>query len=271
MMKMKKQNDVFLSILTRNQSKYLNHFFKCINELDYDKKNIVVYISTNNNDDDTLDKLTRWVESNTNKYKSIIFDVDDYPNLNKDMDWESNNGHRLKVMSKVRQKSLDACDATECEYYFVCDTDNWVESCTLNYLLSKEKPIIAPYLIDFAKRNTYSNYFPKIDSKGYFLPDREYEIALWSGSKRGTFEVPVVHCTYLINTNYLKDLTYITDKDFEYEFITFSNSARDKKIPQYICNERLFGYVRYDTIVDSHEAHRMMRKQCKKENQKLSQ
>ncbi len=267
-MKTKNKNEIFLSILTRNQSNYLNHFFKCINELDYDKKNITVYISTNNNDDDTLEKLHRWIDLNSDKYKSIIFNLDDYPNLKKDMDWESDNGHRLKVMGEVRQKSLNACKETDCGYYFVCDTDNWVESCTLKYLISKQKPIIAPYLIDFEKRNTYSNYFPKIDKDGYFLPDREYEVALWNRSKRGTFEVPVVHCTYLIDTDYIDDLTYISNKKFEYEFVTFSNCAREKKIPQHICNERLFVYVRYDTIVNSHDAHRMMRKQCKKENQK---
>jgi hypothetical protein len=266
MIKTKQKNEIFLAILTRNQSSYLKHYLKCIEELDYDKKDITIHVSTNNNDDDTEKVLNDWVNANTNQYKYIIFDRDTYQDLSKDMGWEANNGYRLKVMGKVRQKSIDTCKKTNCGYYFVCDTDNWIESCTLKYMVSKRKPIIAPYLIDFAKRNTYANYFPKIDENGYFLPYREYEYALWSMEKQGTFEVPVVHCTYMVDTDYLDDLTYISKKPFEYEFVTFSNCAREKGIPQFICNERLFGYVRYDTIVDLASAHEIMKKECENEN-----
>ena len=59
---------------------------------------------------------------------------------------------------------------------------------------------------------------------------------------KGTFEVPVVHCTYLIKADCIKDLTYV-DGSNDWEFVIFSRSARNNQIPQYICNKREFGVL----------------------------
>jgi hypothetical protein len=262
-MRMKKKNNIFLSILTRNQSNYLKHYLKCIDELSYDKKDIFVHIITNNNDDNTESVLTDWINSNINQYSDIVFENKNYENAPFDKEWKPD---RLKLMGEIRQKSIDICKKTNCGYYFVADTDNWVESITLEYLISKEKPIIAPFLIDFAERSRYSNYFNIIDEDGYYLPDTDFEIAVWQRQIRETFTVPVVHCTYMVNTDYLNDLTYITTKKTEHEFVTFSNSARKNNIEQWLCPERMFGFVRYDTIVDFEDAHEMMKQSCERRN-----
>ena len=65
---------VFIPILTRNHNNYLKHYLRCIDELDYPKDKIVIYINTNNNADaqweppvamPTDGKMYSWDESTT--------------------------------------------------------------------------------------------------------------------------------------------------------------------------------------------------------------
>jgi hypothetical protein len=106
----------------------------------------------------------------------------------------------------------------------------------------QRKPIIAPMLRAIPDpTNNYSNFFGEINEDGYFQDDDRY----WSVLRRdviGTIQVPVIHCTYLIDLTYLDKITYVDDTD-DYEFIIFSRSARDNGVPQYICNELNFGTI----------------------------
>jgi len=189
-------------------------------------------------------------------------------------------------MAQIRQRSIDRCIKENSDYYFCIDTDNWIRPCTLKHLIEKDKPIVAPLLHIFSQEHLYSNYFVGVRSNGFY-PEKgngeaiyvmnscdvstkipvdetystitEYEleelnINIWRREKEshiGTFEVPLVHCCYLIKSEYLKDLTYRSSSKYNnggshYEFITFSNSARLNLVSQWICNEELFGWVRYD-------------------------
>lgn len=282
---MKNSKSVFLAIITANHGEKLNIFLKCIEDLDYDKKSICIYINTNNNRDNTVHILLNWIEKNHLNYKNIIFDYKDDPRLTSHIvGWEDSLGARLDVMAQIRQRSIDRCIKEKSDYYFCIDTDNWIRPCTLKHLIEKDKPIVAPLLHIFSEQHIYTNYFAGVRFNGFYpekdepiyvmnscnIPTKipvdetystitEYEleelnINIWRREKEshiGTFEVPLVHCCYLIKSEYLKDLTYISSSKYyngtaHYEFITFSNSARLNKVSQWICNEELFGWVRYD-------------------------
>lgn len=87
----------------------------------------------------------------------------------------------------------------------------------------------------------YSNFFAAITKSGFYKKHPDYHPILYRRMK-GTFEMPVVHCTYLIKADYIKDLTYVDGSD-NFEFMIFSQSARNKQIPQFICNKREFGVL----------------------------
>jgi len=87
----------------------------------------------------------------------------------------------------------------------------------------------------------YSNYFCAVDDRGYYK-DHPLYMEILNRSTIGTFNVPVVHCTYLINSKYIDKLDY-SDGSNDYEFVIFSRSARKNNIGQFICNEEKFGVL----------------------------
>lgn len=262
---------VFLPILTRNHNNYLKHYLRCIDELDYPKDKIVIYINTNNNDDDSVRTLLNWMQRVHKDYKKVIFEHNDYSGLKKEMEWGEDGGRRLHVMSIIRQRSLDLCKTEKCDYFFPMDTDNWVEPCTLKYLVSKDLPLVAPFLKDFAERNVYSNFFYTLNEWGFIGTDPDYEsFKIWHRiDMNGTFEVPLIHCTYLLDCKYIDKVHYY-DGSNQWEFITFANSARNGGVNQYICNERMFGFVRYDTVVDDENCYQLMEAKVENDNRKNS-
>ena len=66
---------VLLAILARNKEHTLPHFLNCIDNLEYDKKKIVVYINTNNNQDSTKELLESWVKKNEKEYALVEFET----------------------------------------------------------------------------------------------------------------------------------------------------------------------------------------------------
>jgi hypothetical protein len=230
---------VLIAILARNKAHVLPKYLQCIEELEYDKSLISLYINTNNNIDETEEILEEWLENHSSEYRSVVYE----PHQLKKFD--SNKPHvwtpkRFKVLAEIRNKSLQMTKELECDYYFVVDCDNFIEPFTLKILLEKDKPIIAPMLYPIPEKgDIYSNYFCAVSSNGYYKDHPDY-LKLLKREKVGTFKVPVVHCTYLINADLIDQLNYI-DETEDYEFVIFSRCARKNKIDQYLCNEFEFG------------------------------
>lgn len=230
---------VLIAILAKDKAHVLDRYLQSIENLDYDKNLITIYINTNNNRDNTEEVLTGWAEKNRSLYSQIIFEsheVKDLPITNPH-EWQA---IRFKVLGNIRQKSMQKAKEYGCDYYFVADCDNFITPETLKVLVEKGKPIIAPLLQSIpGPDDPYSNFFCDTDDNGYYKDHPDYYNIL-HGHTIGTFKVPVVHCTYLIDASYIDKLTYLDDTT-DYEFVIFSRSARENGIDQYICNEKKFG------------------------------
>lgn len=231
---------VLLAILAKDKAHVLPKFLKHIDNLDYDKKSIVVYVNTNNNSDDSQYILEDWIQKHQGEYKFIDYEshtVQQQPTTNPH-EWPN---ERLKILANIRQKSLNKALEHNCDYYFVIDCDAFIIPETLKTLVEKDKPIIAPILYPLPpdKSNVYSNFFPDITENGYYKHSPDY-YSIFHRQKVGTFKVPVVHVAYLINSKYIPKLSYSDNTD-DYEFIIFCRSARENGIDQYICNEKPFG------------------------------
>jgi len=233
------QKKVLLAILARNKAHVLSVFLKCIENLDYDKQLITIYINTNNNQDATQEILVNWAEQCKDQYNKIILDIHEVEGASstRPHEWTYD---RFKLLGNIRNKSLQMTKENMCDYYFVVDCDNFISSCTLKELIIKDKPIIAPMLLSIPEyKDRYSNFFCDITETGYYKDHPDYLTILYR-TMQGTFKVPVVHCTYLINADCIDKLTYV-DETNDYEFVIFSRSARDHNVDQYICNEKQFG------------------------------
>jgi tetratricopeptide (TPR) repeat protein len=232
---------VLFSILARNKEHVLDRYLSCLEQLDYDKKNMVLYINTNNNSDKTEEILKTWVEKHGAEYRDVIFSSHTVDGLgsHRPHEWSS---ERFHVLGRIRNESLSMAKVKGCDYYFVVDCDNFITPCTLKELIAKDKPIIAPMLRPIPEKDDlYSNYFSAVNEEGYWQDHPDY-LKIFKKEMVGTFEAPVVHCTYLIKNEWLDYLTYVDGSD-DYEFVIFSKSARENGVKQYICNEQDFGVL----------------------------
>jgi len=253
------QPNVFLALLVKQKEAVLPLFLESLNDWDYPKENIFIYIRTNNNTDNTKQLLEEWVEEYGDKYKGLIYNSEDVPEKVEQYDVHFWNGERFRVLGKIRQESMNQALLTDCEYYFVVDTDNFLFPETLKELVKLDLPIVAPFLryavalgenadtpIEAAKREGhmsryYSNYHDKVDDFGSIIAEDIYYKIL-NQEVRGLIECMCVHCTYLIKREYLSELNYLEQSD-RWEYMVFSNSARDKGITQYIDNRTIYGVL----------------------------
>ena len=253
------QPNVFLALLVKQKEAVLPLFLESLNDWDYPKENIFIYIRTNNNTDNTKQLLEKWIEEYGDKYKGLIYNGEDVPEKVEKYDVHFWNGERFRVLGKIRQESMNQALLTDCEYYFVVDTDNFLFPETLKELVKLDLPIVAPFLryavalgenadtpVEAAKREGhmsryYSNYHDKVDDFGSIIPEDLYYKIL-NQEVRGLIECMCVHCTYLIKREYLSELNYLEQSD-RWEYMVFSNSARDKGITQYIDNRTIYGVL----------------------------
>jgi hypothetical protein len=253
------QPNVFLALLVKQKEAVLPLFLESLNDWDYPKENIFIYIRTNNNTDNTKQLLEEWIEEYGDKYKGLIYNSEDVPEKVEQYDVHFWNGERFRVLGKIRQESMNQALLTDCEYYFVVDTDNFLFPETLKELVKLDLPIVAPFLryavalgenadtpVEAAKREGhmsryYSNYHDKVDDFGSIIPEDLYYKIL-NQEVRGLIECMCVHCTYLIKREYLSELSYLEQSD-RWEYMVFSNSARDKGITQYIDNRTIYGVL----------------------------
>ena len=253
------QPNVFLALLVKQKEAVLPLFLESLNDWDYPKENIFIYIRTNNNTDNTKQLLEEWIEKYGDKYKGLIYNSEDVPEKVEKYDVHFWNGERFRVLGKIRQESMNQALLTDCEYYFVVDTDNFLFPETLKELVKLDLPIVAPFLryavalgenadtpIEAAKREGhmsryYSNYHDKVDDFGSIIPEDLYYKIL-NQEVKGLIECMCVHCTYLIKREYLSELNYLEQSD-RWEYMVFSNSARDKGITQYIDNRTIYGVL----------------------------
>jgi hypothetical protein len=240
---------VLIAILAKQKEKALPLFLRCIEELDYPKLSIVLYVRTNNNTDRTEEILRDWIARVGSSYAGVEFDAAPVEEPVETFGQHEWNAIRFRVLGNIREVSLSKTAEHACDFYFVCDVDNFIRACTLRELVALNLPIIAPLLRVTNHNSYYSNFFAETDASGYYGYCDQYEWIL-RGWVRGVFEVPLVHCTYLIRGDVIRELRYMDGSD-RYEFVVFSDGARKAKIPQYIDNRQVYGYITFDAESDA--------------------
>lgn len=235
---------VLVAILAKQKERSLPLYLECIEALEYPKSSIVLYVRTNNNTDGTERILREWVERVGRLYAGVEFDAKDVDTRVEQFGVHEWNATRFRVLGRIRNVSLRRALEHDCDFYFVADVDNFVRSCTLRELVALNLPIVAPLLRAIAPGAFYSNYHAEIDAYGYYKECDQYHWLLnrWI---RGVVEAPVVHCTYLIRADVLNELTY-EDATDRFEYVVFSDSARKARIPQYLDNRQVYGYITFD-------------------------
>ena len=246
---------VLWAVLAKQAEKTLPLYLQCLLNQDYDKKNIVLYIRTNDNTDKTEAILERFISENGNKYCSVIYDnssVDSRLQEFENHDW---NAFRFQILGKIRNESLKLAEENGCDFYFVCDVDNFIVSNTLSNLVSLNLEIVAPMLVNAKSKEVrdaglgggdlYSNFHCDYDEEGGYVHDSQYD-KLITREYRGIHRVRLVHCTYLVRTDVIGEIDYLLNP-YNYEYRNFTISAEQNGLPQYLDNRVPYGCL---TLVD---------------------
>ncbi|MGY3698533.1 GR25 family glycosyltransferase involved in LPS biosynthesis/glycosyltransferase involved in cell wall biosynthesis/lysophospholipase L1-like esterase [Bradyrhizobium sp. USDA 3240] len=235
---------VLIAILAKSKAGHLPLYLECIEALDYPPDRIAVHVRTNNNQDDTANILRDWLKRVGRRYSHVELDDSDAAERVEEFADHEWNATRFSVLGRIRQHSMNRTLVLGCDYYLVVDVDNYLRPSTLRSLVDLNRPIVAPLLkcVD-EDRPLYSNYHQKIDANGYFLPSDEYNNILGRSSP-GLYEVPVVHCTYLVRADAIPHLTY-DDGSGRYEYVIFSHSARRAGISQTLDTREIYGWLTF--------------------------
>ena len=235
---------VLLAILAKQKERVLPFYLTCIDALDYPKDRIVLHVRTNNNSDATTAILQSWLERVAHQYAKVEFDSSNVADRVEQFGVHEWNATRFRVLAKIRKESMQSALRNDCEFYFVVDTDNFIQPHTLKSLINSRLPIVAPLLRHENQSERYSNYHERVDARGYFLDSEPYDWLLHQRVK-GLCQVPVVHCTYLVRSDAIPHLSY-SDNSNRHEYVIFSESARRHELPQYLDNRDVYGYLTLD-------------------------
>lgn len=232
---------VTIAILAKDKAHTLPLYLSCLERQTWPANKTYLYIRTNNNTDNTAQILKDWIARVGKKYAKIYFDDSDVTVPIEQFGQHEWNYTRFKVLGDIRQASVDWAYKHN-SHYFVADCDNFIHPDTIENLLATHLPIVAP-LLRCSSQKYYSNYHDIVDHNGYYTPSTLYYDIL-EQRITGLIEVAVVHCTYLIRHNVLNKI-YYDDESARYEYVIFSDCARQQNIQQYIDNRKMYGYISF--------------------------
>jgi FkbM family methyltransferase len=255
---------VMIHILARNQEQMLPLYLECIENQDYPKDRIILYVRTNDNKDNTSQILSEWIEKYRLDYHSVI--VEDHPGHivtdNPNHLWEPS---RVDFMRHLRDKGFMWAREYNCDFYFTADVDNFIIPNTISDLVELNLPVVAPMiryavgpqselehlpvLLERGADNTYANFTTKVTDWGDTqnvseggpekFPEGYFEIL--DRKSVGVFPVELVHCTYLVRRDVFNCISYQSGLNGAYEYITFAYNLRIVGIQQYIDNRKMYG------------------------------
>ena len=241
----KQNEDILLAILVKDKAPCLPFYLQCIYNQNYNKKNLHLYIRTNDNNDNTAEILLEFIGKYGKEYGSIYYDDSSLSPRLKEMKHRDWNSHRFKILGQIRQNSVDYAKKYGW-HYFVADCDNFITPNTLKAMIeNKNHKIIGPML---PTKTGYSNFHYSVDNEGYYAHNDDY-LKLLHKKIIGVTPVAVIHCTYFINNDTLKDISY-NDDSGRHEYVIFSDVLRKKNIKQHLINTDFYGMLTWHTNED---------------------
>ncbi|XP_061163842.1 procollagen galactosyltransferase 1-like isoform X2 [Saccostrea echinata] len=239
---------VMIAILVRNKAHVLPWFFGHLENLNYPKNRVSIWIRSDHNEDDTPRILTEWTEVYKDIYHSIDIEIDrsteEYDDAEGPLHWSE---ERFDRVISLREEALQSARKVWADYLFMLDADVILENPdTLTLLIDAKQPIVAP-MLNASVGDTYSNFWGAMDESGYYKRAPGYFDVL-ERKKLGVFQVPMVHSAVLIDMHLLVSDKFTYNKPPGYEgphndIIIFGLNVRDAGMVMHIMNSEYFGIV----------------------------
>jgi len=232
----KSEKSVLWAILAKDAEKVLPLYLECLLNQTYSKKNIHLYIRTNDNKDATELVLSQFVEKYKDDFMGVHFDKTGINPDIKEFGTHEWNGTRFNILGKIRQDSVDFARKHGFDFYFVSDVDNFIMPDVLEVLVKSDLQAVAPMLrmivpeqTDDLVENSRSSNFYFADKDYWFVGTPEY-YEIMDGRKPGIHEVDLIHCTYLLRNDVFPKVDYLAVHDnWEYKNLIISLKRHDIK------------------------------------------
>ena len=238
-----KPHSIFLGTVIRDNDQTIPLFLRTVEKLDYDKKSMTLQINLFNNTESIKERFKEWIEANKGAFKEIIFVDNSAITKNKKYDESDLN----QIIAGIKDEYLIKTKMRNCDYCMIIASDVFLKPATLKILMQKKKPIIVPLLLPAAEpESPFRNFFAAATAQGYYKEHKDY-YPIANREKLGTFKVPCAHMAYLINADNIDKLSF-SDHFEHWEFVSFSNNARQNNVDQYICNEKEFGFFLHSNM-----------------------
>ena len=142
----------------------LPYFLEHIKNIEFNKKQIILYFLTNNLRDNTMEILKEFKEENKDDYLDII--IDSYNNKKLPQDERRDDirkSYTYSWLSELRNRVMKKCVKLDCTHLLSVDSDVLVPKYILNKLLSTGKPFISSLL--------YNGYLFASPEEAYRFPN----------------------------------------------------------------------------------------------------
>ncbi len=228
---------LFVGIVIKENDSLIPFFLKTIERLEYDKSKMSLQVNICNTTATIQELVADWALTNRRYYKELTC-------INSSHLFNANQTivQKNRLFGEIKNEYLRKGRDTNSDFCCILSSDAFLQPNTLSYLIEKNRPIIAPLLRPTPEAgDPFRNFFGDVSEYGYYKDHPDYRPIAYR-HKRGTFNVPCVSFAYVIKTQYVDSLSF-TEHFVDWEFLSFSKSAREKKIDQYICNEKEFGFL----------------------------
>lgn len=156
-----------------NRAWILNEYLECIYNLNYPKKDIILYWIVNNSIDDSFKILENFKRKHTIEYNKIIIEVFNDPIKMPYKDTRDKYIRRQYTyhwLALLRNKLLDKATEQECTFLLSSDSDILLRQDTLNRLLSHNVPLISSLIYngyEYIPANAGISYNPIVEAYRY--------------------------------------------------------------------------------------------------------
>ncbi|XP_011877481.1 PREDICTED: glycosyltransferase 25 family member isoform X1 [Vollenhovia emeryi] len=243
-----KEPTVLIGILVRNKAHTLPYFLTLLERQDHPKKRTSLWIRSDNNVDNSIGILNKWISTRSEMYHSMNVHLNEssrgFVDERSIADWSP---RRFAHVIDLREQALDYARAIWADFILMLDADVFLTNpSAIRNLIYKGHTIVAPLL---RSDGMYSNFWAGMTAEHYYLRTELYEPILFR-EKTGCHAVPMIHSAVLVDLRrlYSDRLSYKAEKLTRYDgpvddIITFAIGANKSDVPLFVCNDDVYGFV----------------------------
>ncbi|XP_063708785.1 glycosyltransferase 25 family member-like [Culicoides brevitarsis] len=245
---------VLISILVRNKAHVLPYTLSFVENLNYPKNRLGLFIRSDHNVDNSVQIIDAWLNTTQSAYHTVNKKyklVNDKRRTEKsESDWPY---ERLTHVINMKEEALNFARKNWYDFVLFLDADVLLSNPdVLKNLIALDLAVVAPMVSTTEKE--YTNFWTELGPENEKILDKEIQ----NYDKKGHFKVDGVSNVVLVNLNLLNSdgLTFDkkvlntlnNKKGFYYEGVLdpdviFSVSAKQANVPIYVANDHFYGFV----------------------------